>query len=402
MILKKVFVYLFLAAAVPTVCSQAQSITEMPLVLQHKDMNKVSKQSLIYKSIDDTSLRMDIYHPPGIGEGSRLPVVIFNNGVGSMTLPDWKGYTDWAKLVALRDLIAVHYQSRRQHAMEDSGDLIAYLRDNGKDLGIDSDRMAIWTSSANVRVGLPLAMDEERQYIRCAVVYYGSAQIDSMRQDLPLLIVRAGLDSFGTNRNMEEMAGRALNQDIQFELINYLQGQHAFDILDNTERSREIIRRTLDFLEFNLTRSSPGNDEFVFTAKNFYTMVAQDEIDRAIQLYKEAHEQNQNDPRFNRFMNRATAESSLNAIGYQLIAEDRQMPAVKVFELMVETFPESPNGYDSMADGYEAAGDEEMAIRYSKKALEKLRNVELRASQEQAIRESAENRLKRLEGDGKE
>ncbi|MDX1618680.1 MAG: hypothetical protein R3224_07825, partial [Balneolaceae bacterium] len=123
--------------------------------------------------------------------------------------------------------------------------------------------------------------------------------------------------------------------------------------------------------------------------------------DRAIRLYKEAYRQNLNDPRFNRFMNRATSERSLNNIGYQLLDEGKPELAVAVFELMAETFPDSPNAYDSMADGYEAAGRTELAIRYSRRALELLEETELRDIVERAIRESAESRLKRLEADNR-
>lgn len=395
---KRVILSLLLAAAIPIVDARTQSITEMPLVLQEPGMDRVTMRSETYKSAGDTALRLDLYFPPGYENGSTLPVVIFNNGVGSMTLPDWRGYRDWAKLAALRNLVAVHYQSRRNRAAADSRDLVGYLRDNAGKLGIDRERMAIWTSSANVSVGLPLAMEPDRDYIRCAVVYYGSARVDSLRQDLPLLVVRAGLDSYATNRNMEAMVDRALDRDIPFYLVNYLRGQHAFDILDDTERSREIIRHTLDFLAYHLTESRAAGDSFVFTARNFYAMVKQGAVDRAVRLYREAHEQNLNDPRFSRFMNRATAERSLNNIGYQLLSEEKPELAVAVFELMVEIFPDSPNAYDSMADGYEAAGQKERAIRFSKMALEMLDTTELRETREAAIRGSAESRLKRLEG----
>ena len=398
---KNVLLSLLLAGVLPLSTLTAQNITEMSLVLQEPRMDNVMMRSGTYKSAGDTALRLDLYYPPGYEERSNLPAVIFNNGVGSMTLPDWRGYRDWAKLVALRNLIAVHYQSRRRRAGADSRDLLTYLRENAAELGIDRDRIAIWTSSANVAVGLPLAMEPERKYIRCAVVYYGSARVDSMRQDLPLMIVRAGLDSYATNRNIEEMVGRALDRDIPFQLVNYLHGQHAFDILDDTDRSREVIRQTLEFLEHNLADTAGYGDAHLFTARNFYAMVKKGEVDRAIRLYKEAYRQNLNDPRFNRFMNRATAERSLNNIGYQLLDEGKPKLAVAVFELMAETFPDSPNAYDSMADGYEAAGRKERAIRYSKRALELLEETELRDVVERAIRESAESRLKRLEGDNR-
>lgn len=36
------------------------------------------------------------------------------------------------------------------------------------------------------------------------------------------------------------------------ELLNHPKGRHAFDILDDDDRSREIIARTFDFLKTHL------------------------------------------------------------------------------------------------------------------------------------------------------
>lgn len=374
----------------------AQSITEMPAVLQLPGMEKVEVRSQTYKSINDTTLRIDVYYPPNLSESARLPVVIFNNGVGSMTLPEWRGYQDWARMVAVSNLIGVHYQSRRDHAREDSEDLIDYVRQNAETLKIDATRIGMFTSSANVYVGLPLAMQEERDYIRCVAIYYGIENSKPTRQDLRLLIVRAGLDSYALNRNIDRFVHEALNRDLDIELINYLQGQHAFDILDDTDRSRQIIRQTLDFFKLHLNRSAAAQP-FVLTAKNFYTMVVEEEFERAKRLYRETVQKYQNDPSINLRFNRAVSEGSLNQIGYQLMDEQKQAEAIAVFEFAIETYPDSPNAYDSMADAYEAAGNIDLAIEYAEKALRKLETAEnIYPSQKERIRESATDKLNRL------
>ena len=35
---------------------------------------------------------------------------------------------------------------------------------------------------------------------------------------------------------------------MSLDLLNYAEGQHGFDILDDTERSRSIIQQTLAFM----------------------------------------------------------------------------------------------------------------------------------------------------------
>ncbi len=44
----------------------------------------------------------------------------------------------------------------------------------------------------------------------------------------------------------------ALRQNAPIEVINYPEGRHAFDTVDNTARTRQIMRRTLAFLQTHL------------------------------------------------------------------------------------------------------------------------------------------------------
>src|SRR6187402_2371325 len=86
----------------------AQNVPSDPTVYQLPEMNKVIvKQNIVFKKENDTSLMLDIYYPPSFNFKTRLPVIIFNNGVGSMTIPQWRVYKDWAKLMAAKGFIAV-------------------------------------------------------------------------------------------------------------------------------------------------------------------------------------------------------------------------------------------------------------------------------------------------------
>lgn len=63
-------------------------------------------------------------------------------------------------------------------------------------------------------------------------------------------------------------------------------------------------------------------------------------------------------------------EGTMNTLGYELLGENQVDAAVAVFELNAETYPGSANVFDSLGDGYEAAGDTEAAIASYRKALE--------------------------------
>jgi|SRR5215213_10524394 len=65
-----------------------------------------------------------------------------------------------------------------------------------------------------------------------------------------------------------------------------------------------------------------------------------------------------------------TSESELNAMGYRLLGANQVREAIEVFKLNVEAYPNSANVYDSLAEGYLAQGDKQLAIETYKRALE--------------------------------
>ena len=59
----------------------------------------------------------------------------------------------------------------------------------------------------------------------------------------------------------------------------------------------------------------------------------------------------------------------LNSLGYMLLGQGRTEDAVAAFELQVEEYPELPNAWDSMGEGYKNNGDDQLAIEAFKKSL---------------------------------
>lgn len=71
------------------------------------------------------------------------------------------------------------------------------------------------------------------------------------------------------------------------------------------------------------------------------------------------------DPR-NRFDN---VEDKLNRLGYELMNERNPDAALEVFRLNVELYPNSANGYDSLAECYWKRGDLPAAIQHYERAI---------------------------------
>jgi len=381
-------------------CLCAQEIPSDPIVYQIPEMNQVEiKQNIVYKKVNDTSLSLDVYYPPNFNHRTNLPVVIFNNGVGSLTIPQWRVYKDWGKLMAAKGMIAVNYQARENNGLSDGEALIDFLHNNGASLNIDGNNMAIWTCSANTRVGMHLAMQQQRTYIKSLVVYYGSPDsLGKLRQDLPTLMVRAGLDAQFLNIGIENFLQQALMQDMRIELINYIKGTHAFDITTNTDETRNIINKTIDFFKENFSNPVAIPNEFVLTNRNFIWLIINGQSQKAFAEFRKARDYYRADSSINLFWNAVIREDVLNANAYWLMQHNHLPEALETFKLMVETYPESANAYDGLGDAYEATGNKTEAIKATQTCLQKLdKETNIDADFKERVRRSAQSKLQRLQ-----
>ena len=96
------------------------------------------------------------------------------------------------------------------------------------------------------------------------------------------------------------------------------------------------------------------------------------------------------------------AEAAVNTIGYDHLQAGQTEDAIEIFKLNVTAFPNSPNTYDSLSDGYLAAGRRDLALENVKKALELLPNDTRDAADfRKGLTETDQKKLKDLSGTGK-
>ncbi len=60
---------------------------------------------------------------------------------------------------------------------------------------------------------------------------------------------------------------------------------------------------------------------------------------------------------------------AVNSWGYKLLNQNKTREAVEVFKLNVMAYPEDPNSFDSLGEGYMRNGDRKLAIKALKKSL---------------------------------
>jgi tetratricopeptide (TPR) repeat protein len=138
--------------------------------------------------------------------------------------------------------------------------VLRYLHEHAAELHLDASRIIAWACSSNVTVGLPLVMEAGAKDIRAAVIYYGAAEVRDIRLDLPVMMVRSGLDGSGLNRGIDAFVARAAAANAPLTFLNLGAAHHAFDLRDDNETSRAAIAATLDFMR---TQVRPVNQQAI-------------------------------------------------------------------------------------------------------------------------------------------
>jgi dienelactone hydrolase len=349
---------------------------EKPVVLRLAGMDDVDvRKNVLY----DGDRKFDFYRPKGAG---TLPLVIFLNGVGRPDLKEWGQYTSWPRLVAVRGMAAISYETTGNDVAPQTGALLRYVREHAGELKIDPKRIAIWGCSANVRLGTGLLASHDD--FRAAVFYYGLMEIAPKNILTPVLVTRAGMDALPLNSSIDRWVAQAVEIEAPVTLITYPEGLHAFELENDTPESRQIVAQTLDFLQFHLT-TAPTPRREPMTLAQFQKLFASD---RAAALARLKELRGTHPDAY------ILRESILNGLGYALMSDNKPAEAVAILELVAATYPDSANAHDSLGDAYEAAGRPADAIRESERALALLDKVQGR--QRDAIQRSAEDKLTRL------
>ncbi len=238
------------------------------------------RKDVIYRSTDAGPLTLDVYSPADAADGARLPVVVLVAGYNDagyekmlgVKFKDMAMAVSWGQLLAASGLVAIAYTNREPVADLDA--LLQHLRENAASLGIDGDRIGLWACSGNVPLALSALIRHGREFVKCGALLYGymldvdgatgvaeaaamfrftnpnaGASLDDLREDLPLLIVRAGQEQFPhLNDSIDRFFAKALALKRPITLVNHAEGPHSFDLLHDSDTSRQIIRQVLDFL----------------------------------------------------------------------------------------------------------------------------------------------------------
>ncbi len=269
----------------PAVREMARKVM-MPVVYKVPGMDKVQiVQNLKYTKTDDPNILMDVYLPPDLARAEKRPAVIFiHGGVKTQYTPkDWGIYTTWGRLIAASGFVGVTFTHRLEYpnkslenAAQDVRAAIEYVRVNAGKYNIDKDRICLIAFSAGGPM-LSLGMRGDTPFVRCLVGFYAFMDVQQsdyrktetaetveafspiayLQKDAskipPLFIARGGRDEVPTmDDSIDRFVKEALTKNIALNLMNHPQGVHGFDNQNDDERSREIIRSAIAFMQTHL------------------------------------------------------------------------------------------------------------------------------------------------------
>jgi acetyl esterase/lipase len=231
----------------------------MPVVYRLPGMDTARVvPNLTYSNVDNPHLLMDVYLPAD-AEAERRPVVLLIHG-GSKPeyrAKDWGVFKSWGRLIAASEMIGVAFTHRMgypepflEDATADLAHALSYVRTNAESWNADANRVGLMAFSA----GGPLLagpMSECPPFLRCVAALY--AFLGMQPSTLPMFIARAGQDAVpGLNVEMDRFIAASLAANAPVTVVNHPAGEHGFDMMNDDDRSREIIRGLLAFLQTHL------------------------------------------------------------------------------------------------------------------------------------------------------
>ncbi|HKA36111.1 MAG TPA: tetratricopeptide repeat protein [Thermoanaerobaculia bacterium] len=287
------------------------------------------------------ALTLDITYPSGGGSSTKWPAVVFVNGVGGK-LNEWEIYRSWARLAAAHGIAAITAESDPGKPAESVRALFAWLAKNGASLDIDSSRVAAWACSANVRAAMPFLMDSAPPGVRAAVILYGTGDFTALRKDLPVFWVLAGRDAPALVEGQRAIFARAAAQAVPWTMINAPDLPHAFDAVEDTPHSRQLVREIVEFLVAEL--SSPQPRPPAPAARRASAYMYASEPDKAAAVYREILAANPKDHEARRLL------------GTALARQGKAAEAVEELRKAVEAGEDSPATRRSLGEALLSSG----------------------------------------------
>jgi acetyl esterase/lipase len=235
----------------------------------------VVRRDVLYAPPDANRLA-DIYEPPQVAPDLTRTVVVIAGGYPDPSPARGYRHLGWtesmARLIAASGITAVSYGTEQPAA--DVYSVLRWARNGGATREVAPGRVGILASSGNGPAALSTLLKREGASPDFAVFAYAclldvdgatdvaeasrmfgfvnplaGASIEDFESGVPILIVRAGQDQFrAMNASQDRFVRSAQERNFPISLLNYPAGVHAFDLLDDTPHSQQVVQSMLTFM----------------------------------------------------------------------------------------------------------------------------------------------------------
>jgi len=207
------------------------------------------------------NLKVDIYYPPDYNFTTKLPVVILAHGFQETDEfdKDMQQHVDWAKLIAAYGMIAVSAQAA-DAPEANSFRVLDFMKTNEKVLGFDLTRMGYWACSGQGKPMFKAFEDKNlfcRDALKVGLLFYmdfGAAVPADWPANIALFVVKAGKDNLIPGKTIDNFVSKVRALNIATEYIELADAPHAFDVSQNTQAKRDVIKESMEFLKSKLRR----------------------------------------------------------------------------------------------------------------------------------------------------
>jgi dienelactone hydrolase len=261
--------------------------------------------------------------------------------------------------------------------------------------GVDKNRIGAAGGSCGVNQAVQVA--RRHPEVKSLVLLAGPADAQGRKflqqtHWLPIFGAAAADDQFDANapRDMEWLLSLSGNPRNKFS--GFKDGRHGTEIfIPHPELPKQIVAWYVDTLVKN-----PANPKMAVTPKKtpmsefWATVESPGGVPKAVQMF---HDARQRDPTAFMF-----PEGAVNQLAYERMQAGQFKEAIELCKLNIEAYPASANTYDSLGDAYLAAGEKELALQASQKAIEMLATDKGNEDFKKLVRASAEEKIAKLKG----
>jgi len=213
-------------------------------------MNAIEPREFECPGSDGQPLAGRIYLPAAADPLAAVVVIVegfpdpgFVKHVGCRFM-DMQWSISMAQLIAASGMAAITYANRQPAA-----DAIAVIEHVTQKLG---SRIALWATSGHGPVAISV-LDR----VSCGVLSNPITEgVTAIPAGVPMFVIRSGKDETpGLNTALDRFTALAMSQNQPMTLVNHPEAPHSFELYDNSEAARLILRQALEFLRTQLHTS---------------------------------------------------------------------------------------------------------------------------------------------------